>query len=256
MKLIPLPAFEDNYIWLLHDWQHAIVVDPGDAQCVVEALQRENVQLLAILVTHHHGDHTGGVKTLRELTGAAVYGPRNENIPRPYTPVSEGSKLRLLGLEVQVLEVPGHTAGHLAFACNPANEAPILFCGDTLFSGGCGRLFEGTPMEMQTSLEKLCKLPGNARVCCAHEYTMSNLSFASEIEPGNAELLEYRQHCLALRNAGLPTLPSTLEREQKINPFLRSREPDVVAAARRYDAASVDRHGAFATLRQWKNVFR
>jgi hydroxyacylglutathione hydrolase len=257
MKLIPLPAFEDNYIWMLHNGQHALVVDPGDAIPVTLALQREGVELQAILVTHHHGDHTGGVQALRELTGASVYGPRTEDIPHPFMPLGEGDVLHTLGLELDVMDVPGHTAGHIAYVCHQSGDTPdLLFCGDTLFSGGCGRLFEGTPEQMLDSLTRLAALPLDTRVCCTHEYTMSNLAFATAIEPDNAELKEYRQRCQALRNALLPTLPSTIEQERKINPFLRSCEPQVIAAALKHDAVSVDKVGVFATLRQWKNGYR
>jgi hydroxyacylglutathione hydrolase len=256
MKLIPLPAFDDNYIWMLHDGQQAVVVDPGDAQPVVDALAREGVQLQAILVTHHHGDHTGGVAQLRDATGAAVYGPATENIPAPLTPLRGGQAISALGLTWQVMDVPGHTAGHIAFTCAEVNGHTLLFCGDTLFSAGCGRLFEGTPQQMLASLSALAALPGDTLVCCTHEYTLSNLKFALEIEPDNAALAAYAAQCRDLRAQGLPTLPSSIALEKNINPFLRTHEAAVIAATRRFDAASVEAHGAFATLRQWKNQYR
>ncbi len=258
MKLLPLPAFTDNYIWLLHDGQSALVVDPGDAQPVVQALQRLGLQLQGILVTHHHADHTGGVDFLRNTTGAQVFGPANEAMPEPLQRLHGGDNVRLLGLEFQVLDVPGHTAGHIAYFC-PAVETdatrPLLFCGDTLFSGGCGRLFEGTAAQMQASLDQLSALPDATQVCCTHEYTLSNLRFALEVEPHNPQLVAYNAHCQQLRAQGQPTLPSTIAVERQINPFLRSRTPAVLASARTFDAQSVDQIGAFATLRQWKNQY-
>lgn len=241
---------------MLHGGQQALVVDPGDAQPVVDALARTGLQLVAILVTHHHGDHTGGIDVLRDSTGATVYGPTSENIPRPLTPLLGGQTVSALGLEFRVIDVPGHTAGHIAFYCPDVDGTPLLFCGDTLFSGGCGRLFEGTPAQMLDSLTTLAALPDSTRVCCTHEYTLSNLKFALEVEPDNAELVAYNAHCQSLRTNGFPTLPSSIAMEKSINPFLRSTRPNVIAAARRFDAASVDTSGAFATLRQWKNQYR
>ncbi len=257
MKLHPLPAFQDNYLWLLQDGQRALVVDPGDAEPVLAGLRQAAARLEAILVTHHHGDHTGGVQALREATGAVVYGPAREDIPAPFTPVSGGDTVRVLGLDWQVIDVPGHTAGHIAYYCADVDGAPLLFCGDTLFSGGCGRLFEGTPAQMLDSLDRLADLPGATRVCCAHEYTVSNLRFARAVEPGNAGLIEYLSHCEDLRAQGEPTLPSTLERERQVNPFLRTRAPDVIRAAQAFNGADPsDPAGVFAAIRQWKNEFK
>ena len=256
MKLIPLPAFEDNYIWMFHDGHRALVVDPGDAQPVMAALQRENLQLQGILVTHHHPDHTGGIDVLRNTTDARVFGPANERMPEPLQRLHGGDTVQLLGLAFQVLDVPGHTAGHIAYFCEVPGQPPVLFCGDTLFSGGCGRLFEGTAQQMQASLGLLAALPGPTRVCCAHEYTLSNLKFAREVEPDNLALLTYQSHCQALRRQDLPTLPSTIEMERQINPFLRSEQPTILASARRFDAQGLAHNGAFSTLRLWKNQYR
>lgn len=257
MKLIPLPAFQDNYLWVLHDGHRALVVDPGDAQPVLAWLQRERLQLDAILVTHHHPDHIGGVDAVRDATGAKVYGPARERIPEPLTRLAEGDTIEVLGLAFRVIDVPGHTAGHIAYYCDDVDGAPLLFCGDTLFSGGCGRLFEGTPAQMLSSLDKLAALPGTTKVCCTHEYTLSNLKFARAVEPGNTELMHYVQHCQDLRARNLPTLPSTIARERQINPFLRARVPAVAQAAREHDAATApDEVGVFTAIRQWKNEFK
>ncbi len=256
MKLIPLPAFDDNYIWMFHDGHRALVVDPGDAQPVLAALQRESLQLQGILVTHHHADHTGGVDVLRNTTGASVFGPATERMPEPLQRLRGGDTVQLLDLAFQVLDVPGHTAGHIAYFCEISDHAPVLFCGDTLFSGGCGRLFEGTAQQMQASLALLAALPGATRVCCAHEYTLSNLKFALEVEPDNPLLLAYHSHCQGRRGQGLPTLPSTIETERQINPFLRSEQPTILASAQRFDAQSLAHNGVFSTLRQWKNQYR
>ncbi len=241
---------------MLHDGRRAMVVDPGDAQPVLDALQIEGLQLESIVVTHHHVDHTGGVAELRDATGAQVYGPAGEEMPEPLTRLSGGDVCDTLGLSFQVFDVPGHTAGHIAFYCEAWDGAPLLFCGDTLFSAGCGRLFEGTPAQMLASLDTLSALPDATRVCCTHEYTLSNLKFALAVEPDNQELQQYNAQCVALRAQNLPTLPSSMALERKINPFLRSRIPAVMAAAQAHDAAMALQSGAFATLRQWKNDYR
>lgn len=256
MTLLPLPAFDDNYIWMLHDGRQALVVDPGDEQPVLQALQAQGLQLKAILVTHHHADHVGGVDELRAATGAAVYGPAGETMPEPLQRYTDGGTLDLLGLHFTVLDVPGHTAGHIAWYTADCDGQPLLFCGDTLFSGGCGRLFEGTPAQMLASLDRLAALPGNTRVCCAHEYTLSNLRFARAVEPDNAALQDYSRQCEALRARQLPTLPSTIAVERDINPFLRSRQPAVARAMQARAAAADDDVSVFATLREWKNQFK
>ncbi len=255
MKLIPLPAFTDNYIWMLHDDRAAWVVDPGDAQPVLQALEAHGLRLMGILVTHHHPDHTAGVAQLRDATGASVFGPQREAMPEPLCRLSQDETVDVLGLQFHVIEVPGHTSGHIAYYCEAMDGAPLLFCGDTLFSGGCGRLFEGTPAQMLASLEKLAALPGETRVCCTHEYTLSNLKFAVAVEPDNAALSAYQRHCQTLRAQGTPTLPSTIAQERAINPFLRSDVATVANSARRFDAEQAASQGVFATLRAWKNQF-
>lgn len=260
LKLIPLPAFTDNYVWLLHEGKRALVVDPGDAAPVLQALQAHALQLDSILVTHHHADHTGGIQALERVTGAAVYGPARESIPGTSIAQQEGDKVHALGLEFTVLDVPGHTAGHIAFYAAECNDRPLLFCGDTLFSGGCGRLFEGTPAQMLASLDKLAALPGETLVCCAHEYTLDNLRFASTVEPGNEALAAWQARCVESRASGRPTLPTSITQELLINPFLRSRHAAVRMAVGRFAALPAEDAGTdaavFAALRQWKNQFK
>jgi hydroxyacylglutathione hydrolase len=256
MHLIPIPAFTDNYLWMVHDGQRALVVDPGDAQAVTRVLQKFKLQLVAILVTHHHADHIGGLDELRNDTGAEVYGPAGEAIPEPLKRLGAGDKVQALGFEFSVLDVPGHTAGHIAYFCENLDGKPLLFCGDTLFSAGCGRLFEGTPAQMLASLDQLAALPGNTRVCCAHEYTLSNLRFARAVEPGNQALQDYSRQCEDQRARNEPTLPSTMAVELAINPFLRSRQKDVIAAAQKFNPSAQDEIALFASLREWKNQFK
>ena len=238
MTLLPLPAFTDNYLWMVHDGQDAWIVDPGDAAPVFQALETLGLQLRGILVTHHHPDHTGGVAQLHAATAAPVYGPARESVPEPLRRLSQDDTVDVLGHPFVVMDVPGHTAGHIAYYCASFEGLPLLFCGDTLFSGGCGRLFEGTAAQMQTSLASLAALPGNTRVCCTHEYTLSNLRFAREVEPDNAALAAYQIHCQSLRAQGLPTLPSNIALERDINPFLRVSQATVAASAQRTSPVS------------------
>ncbi len=240
---------------MLHDGSTAWVVDPGDAAPVLAALQSHGLTLGGILVTHHHADHVGGLTALRAPLKGPVYGPARERIPPPFMPMKDGDVVNVLGLDFQVIDVPGHTAGHIAYAQLGADSQPLLFCGDTLFSAGCGRLFEGTPAQMAHSLGRLAALPADTRVCCTHEYTLSNLKFAAAVEPGNTDTLNHTRHCLTLRQAGRPTLPSSMGLEKRINPFLRCSEPAVVAAARQQGADNDDAVAVLAALREWKNRF-
>jgi hydroxyacylglutathione hydrolase len=234
----------------------AWVVDPGEADPVLQALHDHGLELEGILITHHHGDHIGGVCDLQTATGAQVHGPSKENILLPFHPHQAGDRIDLMGTPFTVMEVPGHTAGHIAWVGEPAQQAPLLFCGDTLFSAGCGRLFEGTAEQMHQSLQALAELPDNTRVCCAHEYTLSNLRFAAVIEPNNPDIAAHTALCLEWRQQGKPTLPSTIGLEKRINPFLRIQVPAVMAAVMGYDP-HIPNHpvSVFGTLRQWKNAF-
>lgn len=256
--LTPIPALSDNYIWMVQKNGHAFVVDPGEPG-PVEALLRNGPTLEAILITHHHGDHVGGVRALQQRTGARVYGPRGENIPVCDVPLSEGDIVDLpgTGLRFQVLDIPGHTAGHIAYAGPLDPGRPAVFCGDTLFAAGCGRLFEGTPAQMLDSLDKLARLPPDTLVCCAHEYTASNIRWAQQVEPDNAALRARAQDVARLRARGLPTVPSTIGLELETNPFLRTGRDDVRAAAGRHARTPLDTpQSVFAALRQWKNDFQ
>jgi hydroxyacylglutathione hydrolase len=257
--IIPLAAFTDNYVWAIRDGDRAAVVDPGDAAPVRAWLARERVALAAILVTHHHRDHTGGIVELCRDRPVPVIGPAREAIPGRTQAVSGGDRVDVPGLPLalDVLDIPGHTAGHVAFVGRgPAWGGPVLFCGDTLFAAGCGRLFEGTPDQMWASLSSLAALPGDTRVYCGHEYTVANLRFARAVEPGNAEVAAREAREQAKRDLGLPTLPSTIAEERETNPFLRAAEPHVRAIAEaRAGRRLGDEVAVFAALREWKNAF-
>lgn len=256
MNLVALPAFTDNYIWMLHDGRAAVVVDPGDAAPVAQALRADALELVGILVTHHHPDHVGGVDALRPLLRGPVWGPAGEATPEPRIAVADGDTVQVLGRSFEVMAVPGHTAGHIAFAERGAAAQPLLFCGDTLFSAGCGRMFEGTPAQFHASLQRLAALPADTQVCCSHEYTLSNLRFAAAVEPDNGARQQHQSWCEAQRAAGRPTLPARLGSELAINPFLRCAEPGVVAAARARGAADDSGPEVFGALRRWKDGFR
>lgn len=251
--IIPIPAFSDNYIWVIREGMHAAVVDPGDAAPVIAYLEREGATLSAIINTHHHGDHVGGNEALVARWRVPVFGPATESIPAVTRRLHEGDSIEVpgVGVALSVLDIPGHTAGHIAFV-----GPQMLFCGDTLFAAGCGRLFEGTPRQMVESLRKLAALPGDTRVYCGHEYTVSNLRYALAVEPGSAPVRERQAHEEAKRARGEPTLPSTIGEERRTNPFLRVDDASIRDAAERHAGRALpDEVAVFAELRAWKNAF-
>lgn len=257
LEIVPLSAFQDNYIWTLRaadrKTRHAAVVDPGEARPVKEYLAREGLTLVAILATHHHPDHVGGIAELVAMTKVPVFGPKGEPIPSLTHPVGQDDRAKIpeLAAEFSVLDIPGHTRAHVAYY-----GLGSLFCGDTLFACGCGRVFEGTAEQMLASLSKLAALPDETKVYCGHEYTLANIKFARAVDPDNSVLAAREERAKRLRAAGRPTLPSTLGEERATNPFLRCTEPVVVESANKYLGARVaDPVRVFAAIREWKNRF-
>lgn len=263
LTCVSIPAFQDNYFWLISDGRAAVVVDPGDAAPVEAYLQAHALHLSAILLTHHHRDHVGGVADLLRTRPIPVYGPAGEAIEHVTVAVAGGAQVVLPepALSLSVLDVPGHTRGHIAyFLAADGAEAPRVFCGDTLFASGCGRLFEGSPAQMLASLDALVGLPGATRVHCAHEYTLSNIRFARAADPHNEPLKAWQAEAGRLREAGIPTVPTTLAHELQVNPFLRAGEPQLQAdLAQALGLAPADLAGdrlkTFTALRAWKDRF-
>ena len=253
IDIVPVRAFQDNYIWVMRRGGNAAVVDPGDAQPVLDYLRAQKLALTAILNTHHHADHVGGNDGLLQHYQVPVYGPYDERIATVSHRLREGDRFTLAayGLEFSVLEIPGHTRTHIAF-----HGDGMLFCGDTLFACGCGRLFEGTPQQMHASLAKLAALPDATRIYCGHEYTLSNIRFAQAAEAANPELAKWERDASAQRARDEPTLPSTIAREKAANPFLRCDEPGVIAAASKHAGTPLkDPVSVLGTIRDWKNSF-
>ena len=265
LEIVPIPAFADNYIWALLRDDHCVVVDPGDAAPVFAFLATRSLTLDAILITHHHADHVGGVAALTALSSVPVYGPEAENIKGVTTALRENDTVALpyfLDAPFRVIEVPGHTSGHIAYV-----SGDILFCGDTLFAAGCGRLFEGTAQQLHSSLMRLAALPDATRVFCTHEYTLSNLRFALAVDGDNQALVERSFVEQERRSRDVPTLPSSIALERATNPFLRCAEPALIQSACTFaDSARSHAHtqssdlsdpiNVFAVLRQWKNDYR
>lgn len=258
LEFHPVPGFVDNYFWLLSQGRHAVVVDPGDAKPVLRALETHGLELTAILVTHHHPDHIGGLPELTRRCKVPVFGPAAESarIPGLTTLLREGDRVVVPGLDLHldVWEVPGHTLGHIAYV---SRDQSFVLCGDTLFAAGCGRLFEGTPEQMYRSLSRFRALPADARVYCTHEYTLANLAFAAAVEPGRREILDEIQRVDELRRRGAPSLPSNMQRELALNPFLRCQAEAVrQAAVARAGRSMASEAEVFAELRRWKDGFR
>jgi hydroxyacylglutathione hydrolase len=255
LRITAVPAFNDNYLWLIHNDTHAAVVDPGDATPVLAALAAQNLTLCAILLTHHHNDHTGGVPRLLQHRQVPVFGPAKEAIPTITVPLKEGDSVNIpeLQLRLHVIDTPGHTLGHI---CYHAQEQAWLFSGDTLFAAGCGRLFEGTAAQMHHSLGKLATLPDATAVYCAHEYTLSNLAFAQAVDSGNQAITTRIAAEQNKRQQGLPTVPSTIALEKQTNPFMRCHSPAIIALLQHTGRISkTDQTSVLAALREWKNTF-
>lgn len=255
ITITPIPAFTDNYIWLIAEANNAWVVDPGDAQPVLRYLKEKNLNLAGIVATHHHFDHTGGIDQLLRQYPVPVYG-NSEQIPQVTRALQEGDRVRLGSSELQVLAVPGHTLDHIAYFGSIAGHGDCLFCGDTLFSAGCGRVFEGTAEIMLNSLNKLASLPSQTKIFCAHEYTLANLKFASAVLPTSAEVQQRTEVCQQTRARHQPTLPAMLAGELTYNPFLMAGNAQVIdAAAKQLGRKPVDQIEVFATIRRWKDNF-
>ena len=254
----PISAFNDNYIWLIScsTTNTAWVVDPGDASPVNQYLNQHQLTLAGVLITHHHYDHIGGLKELLKQHNPVSYGPAKENIPGIQHALKAGDTLNVLGAELEVLEVAGHTRGHIAYFSDQLLDQPTLFCGDTLFAGGCGRLFEGTPKQMYLSLSQIASLPQNTLVYCAHEYTSANLHFANAVEPNNSVLQQRIHQVKEKRAQSQPTVPSLLSDELATNPFLRCSHTSVQTAASQQAGKPLSNPvDVFAAIRHWKDHF-
>lgn len=257
LNIFPVPAFQDNYLWMFHQEgdNRACVVDPGDAGPVFQALEQRGLTLSAILVTHHHADHIGGIDALLAHTRVPVYGPDSPQIPQITNVLAENDEVEVLDTTFRVLEIPGHTLDHIAYFAQPAEGAPVLFCGDTLFAGGCGRVFEGTYPMMHTSLQKLAMLPPETRVFCAHEYTLANLKFALAVTPDDAGVKTRMDNEKEKRAQNIPTVPTTIGQELDTNPFLRCESDGLRQAVIREGMEASNPTQVFAAVRAWKDRF-
>ena len=253
LSVEPIKAFEDNYIWLVTTNEGSIVVDPGESSKIIKLIDENKINLKGIFVTHHHYDHTDGLKDLSRKLNIDIYGPNN-NINEINKRVKNSDHISILGIDFEIIEVPGHTLDHIAFYSFNDGE-PILFCGDTLFAGGCGRIFEGTYEQMFESLNKLSSLPKNTKIYCGHEYTLSNLKFAIEAESSNKDLIKEYEQIKRLRNIDCPSLPSTLDRELKVNPFLRYDNYSIKNKIKKEFGISGNGLDIFTALRKWKDSF-
>ncbi|MCW8931306.1 MAG: hydroxyacylglutathione hydrolase [Gammaproteobacteria bacterium] len=250
-----IPAFSDNYIWMLHaeEQKQVVLVDPGEAQQILHLVKTQHIEPVAILLTHHHADHTGGVsQLLKKFPDMKIYGPEKEKISSMTHPLKEDDEVFIpeINARFKVIDVPGHTSGHIAYY-----SPGILFCGDTLFACGCGRVFEGTMAQMEHSLSKLALLPAETMVYCAHEYTLDNIGFAKWVEPDNKNLLQREIEDNNKRKQEIPTVPSTLEMELKTNPFLRYKTPEVIEAAEKFSGKKLTTNAeVFGAIRYWKDT--
>ena len=252
IHIMPIKAFQDNYIWCFHDTQNAIVVDPGAADPVISMLNSQGFKLTGILITHWHFDHIGGVEKLLSFSQCPVYGPDSSKIDCISEIVTENDTINLLGCGFEIITVPGHTLDHIAFFCA---DYAWLFCGDTLFAGGCGRMFEGSAKMFYASLQKLVKLPRNTQIFCAHEYTLNNLAFAETVEPDNQDIKKRIMITTNTLSDKGCSLPSTIDDELKTNPFIRVDNVSVIESALNQGAQSSNPIDIFAALREWKNHF-
>ena len=253
LSVKPIKAYQDNYIWLVSTNEGSIVVDPGESKKILNLIDNNEIDLKGVLITHHHFDHTNGLSDLLNERGLEVYGPKN-NVNGINNIVKNNDKFTVIGIDFEVIEIPGHTLDHIAFYSFNDGE-PILFCGDTLFSGGCGRVFEGTFDQMFIALKKISKYPKETKIFCGHEYTLSNLKFALAVDENNEDLIEEYDNIKNIVDSGNPSLPTILEKELKINPFLRCDNHHIKNKIVSKFNTSDDELEVFCALRQWKDNF-
>ena len=253
ISIKPIKALSDNYIWLVTTNEGSIVIDPGESKQIIDLVKSNEIDLEGILITHHHYDHTNGIEEILKYKKVEVYGPKN-NVNSITKRVKQNDVFNLIGLKFEVIETPGHTLDHIAFYCLK-DEKSILFCGDTLFSGGCGRVFEGTYSQMYESLKKLSKLPEDTQIFCGHEYTSSNLQFACAVEPNNQFIKQYNEEIIEKTKNGEPSLPSSLKIEHMINPFIRCNEENLIDNINKKFGEVSSEIEIFSTLRKWKDDF-